>query len=56
MPHARIINTEFKSKEDLELSIIAWQKWSPDNMPVSLSRFIVRTGEKSTMMTAVYET
>ena len=55
MPHARIINTEFKSKEDLELSIIAWQKWSPDNMPVSLSRYIVRTGEKSTMMTAVYE-
>ena len=55
MPHARIINTEFKSKEDLELSIIAWQKWSPDNMPASLSRYIVRTGEKSTMMTAVYE-
>ena len=55
MPHARIINTEFKSKEDLELSIIAWQKWSPYNMPDSLSRYIVRTGEKSTMMTAVYE-
>ena len=53
MPHARIINTEFKSKEDLELSIIAWQKWSPDHMPSSLSRYIVRTGEKSTMMTAV---
>ena len=55
MPHARIINTEFKSKEDLELSIIAWQKWSPHNMPSSLSRYIVRTGDKSTMMTAVYE-
>ena len=55
MPHARIINTELKSKEDLELSIIALQKWSPDNMPVSLSRYIVRTGEKSTMMTSVYE-
>jgi len=38
MPHAQIINTEIKSKEDLELSIIAWQKWSPDNRPVSLSR------------------
>ena len=36
MPHARIINTEFKSKEDLELSIIAWQKWSPDNMPAGM--------------------
>ena len=24
-------------------------------MPVSLSRFIVRTGDKSTMMTTVYE-
>ena len=55
MPHARIINTEFKSKEDLELSIIAWQKRSLDNMPSSLNRYIVRTGEKSTMMTTVYE-
>ena len=51
MPHARIINTEFKSKEDLEIAIIAWKKWYPDNMPVSLSRYIVRTGDKSTMMT-----
>ena len=55
MPHARIINTEFNSKEDLEIAIIAWQKWSPDNMPTSLSRYIVRIGEKLTMMTAVYE-
>tara|TARA_B100001057_G_scaffold177605_1_gene178426 strand:- start:118 stop:390 length:273 start_codon:yes stop_codon:yes gene_type:complete len=55
MPHARIINTEFKSKEDLEIAINAWKKWSPDNMPDSLSRYIVQTGEKSTMMTTVYE-
>ena len=55
MPHARIINTEFKSKEDLEIAIIAWKKWCPDNMPVSLSRYIVRTGDNSTMMTTVYE-
>ena len=55
MPHARIINTGFNSKEDLEIAIIAWQKWSPDNIPASLSRYIVQTGEKSTMMTAVYE-
>ena len=56
MPHARIINTEFRSKEDLKLSIIAWQKLSPDNMPTSLSRYIVRTtGEKSTTMTPVDE-
>ncbi len=55
MPHARIISTEFKSEEDLEVAIIAWKKWYPDNMPVSVSRHIVRTGEKSTMMTSVYE-
>ena len=55
MPHARIISTKFKSKEDLELSIIAWQKLSPDKMPTSLSRYIARTGEKSTMMTPVDE-
>lgn len=55
MPHARIISTEFKSEEDLDVAIIAWKKWYPDNMPVSISRHIVRTGEKSTMMTAVYE-
>ena len=55
MPHARIIDTDFKSKEDLELSIIAWQKWFPNNMPASMNRYIVRTGEKSTMMAAVYE-
>ena len=55
MPHARIISTEFKSEEDLDVAIIAWKKWYPDNMPVSISRHIVRTGEKSTMMTTVYE-
>jgi len=55
MPHARIINTEFKSEEDLEVAIIAWKKWYPDNMPVSISRHVVRTGEKSTMMTTVYK-
>jgi len=55
MPHARIISTEFKSEEDLDVAIIAWKKWYPDNMPVSVSRHIVRTGEKSTMMTTVYE-
>jgi len=33
MANARIINTEFKSKEDLEIAVIAWEKWFPDNMP-----------------------
>ena len=55
MPHARIISTEFKSKEDLEVATAAWKEWYPDNMPTPLSRYIVRTGEKSTMMTSVYE-
>lgn len=49
------MTTKFKSKEDLELSIIAWQKWFSDNMPYSLDKYIMRTGEKSIMMTAVYE-
>ena len=53
MPHARIISTEFKSEEDLDVAIIAWKKWYPDNMPVSISRHIVRTDEKSTMMTTI---
>ena len=55
MAHARIINTEFKSKEDLEIAVIAWEKWFPDNMPAQSSRYAVRTGEKSTMMITVYE-
>ena len=55
MPYARIISTEFKSEQDLEVAVIAWKKWCPDNMPASLSRHIVRTGDKSTMMTSVYE-
>ena len=55
MPYARIISTEFKSEQDLEVAEIAWKKWYPDNMPASLSRHIVRTGDKSTMMTSVYE-
>ena len=55
MPYARIISTEFKSEQDLEIAVIAWKKWYPDNMPASLSRHIVRTGDKSTMMTSVYE-
>ena len=55
MPHARIINTEFKSEEDLDVTIVAWKKQYPDNMPVSISRHLVRKGEKSTMMTTVYE-
>ena len=55
MSHARIISTEFKSREDLEVATAAWKEWYPDNMPTPLSRYIVRTGEKSTMMTSVYE-
>ena len=55
MPHARIISTEFKSEEDLDVAIIAQKKWYPDNMPVSVSRHIERTGEKSTIITTVYE-
>ena len=26
MPYARIISTEFKSEEDLEVAVIAWKK------------------------------
>ena len=55
MPHTPIINTGFKSKEGLEIAITALKKWYPDNMSVSLSRYIARTGDKSTMMTTVYE-
>ena len=55
MPYARIISTEFKSEQDLEVAVIAWKKWYPDNMPASLSRHIVRTGDKSTMMSSVFE-
>ena len=55
MAHARIINTEFKSKEDLEIAVIAWEKQFPDNMPAQSSRYAVRTVEKSTMMMTVYE-
>ena len=44
-----------QSEQDLEVAVIAWKKWYPDNMPASLSRHIVRTGDKSTMMTSVYE-
>ena len=55
MPYARIISTESVSYTHLRAHEIAWKKWYPDNMPASLSRHIVRTGDKSTMMTSVYE-
>lgn len=55
MKYARVISIEFKSAEDLDEFYGKWDIWFPDNMPLAVSRTMVRTASNSTLMMAVYD-
>ena len=56
MNYARVISLNFRSADDLEIFYHKWDNWFPENMPIAISRTLVKTAENSTLMVAVYET
>ncbi len=55
MKYGRVVNIEFKSKEDLVLFRNKWSNWWPKNATPVLSRTTIRTSESSLLLLAVYE-
>lgn len=49
------MNIEYKSEDDLIAFVSKWEKWCPENMPEAISRHMVKTGPKSSLLMAVYE-
>ncbi len=56
MNYARVISLNFRSVDDLEIFNHKWDNWFPENMPIAISRTLVKTAANSTLMVAVYET
>ena len=56
MEYGRVVNLEFKSKEDLVTFRNKWTKWWPNNVPEVVSRKSIRTSETSILLMATYET
>ena len=56
MNYARVISLNFRSADDLEIFYHKWDNWCPENMPIAISRTLVKTAANSTLMVAVYET
>ena len=56
MEYGRVVNLEFKSKEDLVTFRNKWTKWWPNNVPAVVSRKSIRTSETSILLLATYET
>jgi hypothetical protein len=56
MEYGRVVNLEFKSKEDLVTFRNKWTKWWPNNVPEVVSRKSIRTSEISILLMATYET
>ena len=56
MNYARVISLNFRSVDDSEIFNYKWDNWFPENMPIAISRTLVKTAANSTLMVAVYET
>tara|TARA_B100000497_G_C7380862_1_gene244006 strand:- start:112 stop:477 length:366 start_codon:yes stop_codon:yes gene_type:complete len=56
MEYGRVVNLEFKSKEDLVSFRNKWTEWWPNNVPAVISRKSIRTSETSILLMATYET
>ena len=56
MEYGRVVNLEFKSKDDLVKFRNKWTQWWPTNVPAVLSRKSIRTSETSILLLATYET
>ena len=54
MEYGRVVNLEFKSKEDLVTFRNKWTKWWPNNVPEVVSRKSIRTSETSILLLATY--
>ena len=55
MKYGRVVNIEFKSKEDLVTFRNKWSNWWPEKATPVLSRTSIRTSENSLLLLAIYE-
>ncbi|NCW15987.1 MAG: hypothetical protein EBW38_12260 [Rhodobacteraceae bacterium] len=55
MKYGRVVNIEFKSKEDLVMFRNKWSNWWPEKATPVLSRTSIRTSENSLLLLAIYE-
>ena len=55
MEYGRVVNIEFKSKDDLVMFRNKWSNWWPENATPVLSRTSIRTSENSPLLLATYE-
>ena len=55
MAYGRVVNIEFKSRDDLIMFRNKWSKWWPENATPVLSRTSIRTSENSLLLLATYE-
>ena len=55
MAYGRVVNIEFKSKDDLVMSRNKWSNWWPEKATPVLSRTSIRTSENSLLLLASYE-
>ena len=54
MAYSRIVNVEYRSKQDMEQFLSNWKDWMPKHMPKAISRTMVKTGPTSSLLMAVY--
>ena len=54
MAYSRIVNVEYRSKQDMEQFLSNWRDWMPKHMPKAISRTMVKTGPTSSLLMAVY--
>ena len=56
MAYSRIVNVEYRSKQDMEQFLSNWNDWMPKHMPKAINRTMVKTGPTSRLLMAVYST
>ena len=54
MAYSRIVNVEYRSKQDMEQFLSNWNDRMPKHMPKAISRTMVKTGPTSSLLMAVY--
>ena len=54
MAYSRIVNVEYRSKQDMEQFLSNWRDWMPKHMPKAINRTMVKTGPTSSLLMAVY--
>ena len=54
MAYSRIVNVEYRSKQDMEQFLSNWNDWMPKHMPKAINRTMVKTGPTSSLLMAVY--